>query len=102
MYEVRKNLQSEIDRLNTKMNKLNLQIKAINLSLLKLDKEISGNQDKILTTQEKIDQNKKILNRTLQNIYTNESLSIVEIMLRKPKLSDFFGDIADLMNIQDS
>lgn len=97
-----KGLQSEIDRLNANVNKLNLQIKAVNLSIQKLDKEIKENQGHILTTEEKIDQNKSTLTRAIQNIYTNESSSLVEILLRKPKLSDFFGDINDLMIFQES
>lgn len=97
-----KGLQSEIDRLTASVNKLNLQIKAINLSIKKLDQEIASNQGKIQTTQEKIDQNKETLTRAIQNIYTNENLSMVEILLRKPKLSDFFGDINDLISVQES
>ena len=53
-----KGLQSEINSLNTKINKLNLQIKAVTLSLKKLDKEINLNKNNILTTEQKIDQNK--------------------------------------------
>jgi peptidoglycan hydrolase CwlO-like protein len=97
-----KGLQSEIDRLTASINKLNLQIKAINLSIQKLDKEITTNQGKIQTTEEKIDQNKETLTRAIQNIYANENLSMIEILLRKPKLSDFFGDINDLISVQES
>lgn len=97
-----KGLQSEINALNAKVNKLNLQIKAINLSLKKLDNEISDNQDKILTTQQKMDLNQETLTRTMQSIYSSENMSILEVLLRKPKLSDFFGDMADLSNLQES
>lgn len=97
-----KGLQSEINALNAKVSKLNLQIKAINLSLKKLDNEISDNQDKIMTTQEKMDLNKETLTRTMQSIYSSENMSMLEVLLRKPKLSDFFGDIADLGNLQES
>ena len=97
-----KGLQSEINALNAKVNKLNLQIKAINLSLKKLDNEISDNQVQILTTQQKMDLNKETLTRTMQDIYSSENMSMLEVLLRKPKLSDFFGDIADLGNLQES
>lgn len=97
-----KGLQSEINALNAKVNKLNLQIKAINLSLKKLDNEISDNQGQILSTQQKMDLNKETLTRTMQDIYTSENMSMLEVLLRKPKLSDFFGDIADLGNLQES
>lgn len=97
-----KTLQSEIDRLNGKINALNLQIKAVTLSLKKLDQEISLNKKDILTTEQKIDQNKSVLSRSLQNIYEGENISIAEILLRRPKLSDFFADMNDLFNIQES
>ena len=97
-----KNLQSEIDRLNANINKLNLQLKAVNLSIQKLDSEIKINQGNILTTEDKIDQNKSTLTRTVQNIYTSENSSIIEILLRNPRLSDFFGNINDLMVVQES
>ncbi len=97
-----KGLQSEIDRLNANVNKLNLQIKAVNLSIQKLDGEIKENQGQIKTTQDKMSQNKETLMQALQSIYANESSSLVEILLRKPRLSDFFGDINDLVSLQDS
>ena len=97
-----KNLKGEIDRLNAKINKLNLQIKAVTLSLQKLDSEIAVNKNKILTTEQKIEQNKLILGRVLQNIYESESISTAEILLRRPRLSDFFADLNDLASIQES
>src|SRR3989344_114728 len=97
-----KDLQGEIDRLNAKINKINLQIKSIQLSLKKLVEEISANQGQISATEQKIGQNKQILERALQSIYVNENFSIVEILLRQPKLSDFFGDVSDLIGIQES
>lgn len=97
-----KSLQSEIDRLNANVNKLNLQIKAVTLSIQKLDREITENHGQIKTTQDKMSLNKETLTRSLQSIYANESSSLVEILLRKPRLSDFFGDINDLMVFQES
>ncbi|MBI3045998.1 MAG: lytic murein transglycosylase [Candidatus Harrisonbacteria bacterium] len=97
-----KSLQSEINRLNAQINKLTLQIKAVNLSLQKLDKEITVNKSQILTTEQKIEQNKAVLTRSLQNIYENESISMAEILLRQPRLSDFFANVNDLINIQES
>ncbi len=97
-----KSLQGEINRLNAKINKLNLQIKAVTLSLKKLDQEIVSNKQSILSTEEKIDQNKEFLTKALQRIYQGETLSLAEILLSNPKLSDFFADVSDLINIQES
>lgn len=94
-------MQNEINSLKAKINKLNLQIKSINLSLKKLDQEIVVNKEKISDTERRIEQNKKILERALQNIYINENLSVMEILLRKPRLSDFFSEVNDLIDIQE-
>ncbi|MDE2001445.1 MAG: lytic murein transglycosylase [Patescibacteria group bacterium] len=95
-------LQNEINATNAKIKKLNLQIQAITLSIKSLGNQISDNQDQIQSTQSDIDQNKLVLTRTLQSVYANENLSMVEVLLQKPTLSDFFGDMADLITIQSS
>lgn len=95
-------LKGEISQLNTKINKLNLQIKAINLSISSLDNEINLTQDRIISTENDIEKNKLILAAALQNIYTNEKMGVVEVMLKNPKLSDFFNDLNSMMDVQDS
>ena len=95
-----KNLESEIKRLNTKIAQLNLKIKSITLTLDKLDDEIDLTQNKLVKTESEIDINKFVLSGSIQKIYENENLGILEVMLKKPKLSDFFSDISDLMDVQ--
>ncbi|MFH1346750.1 MAG: lytic murein transglycosylase [Spirochaetota bacterium] len=95
-------LQSEINRLNSQISKLNLQIKAVNLTLNSLDFEISDTQSQIVKTESDIDLNKKSLSQTLQTLYENDSKNLVEILMANPKLSDFMGDINNLMSIQDN
>ncbi|MEK9170366.1 MAG: lytic murein transglycosylase [Patescibacteria group bacterium] len=97
-----RDLQSEISVLNARINKLNLQIKSITVSLNKINQEIGTNEKQIKGTESEIGQNKNVLERSLQNIYTNENLSLAEILLRNPRLSDFFGEVSDLMAVQDS
>ncbi len=97
-----KSLSSEITRLNAKVSKLNLQIKAVNLSLKKLDGEISEKVAKINDTKEKIDFNKDALSDALQSNYESSNTGLVEVLLQNPKLSDFFGGINHLLQIQQS
>ncbi|MBI4119483.1 MAG: lytic murein transglycosylase [Parcubacteria group bacterium] len=94
-------LQSEIDRLNARVSKLNLQIKAVTLSLRQLDKEISITQLKIEDAGENITQRKETLAKLLQNLYENDAVNVMEMMLANPKLSDFFGNFNNLMAVQD-
>lgn len=95
-------LQSEINKLNSQISKLNLQIKAVNLTLSNLDLEISDTQNQIVQTESDIDLNKKSLSQTLQTLYENDSKNLVEILMVNPKLSDFMGDVNNLMSVQDN
>ena len=95
-------LQSEINKLNSQISKLNLQIKAVNLALSNLDLEIGDTQSQIVQTESDIDLNKKSLSQTLQTLYENDSKNLVEILMANPKLSDFMGDINNLMSVQDN
>lgn len=97
-----KTLQSEINRLNDQIAKLNLQIKAVTLNIQKLDREIDNTQSQINHTEKDIDFNKRAMSEILQNIYENEAKSLIEVLLANPKLSDFFGDLNNLLAFQDN
>ncbi len=95
-------LKGEISTLNSKISKLNLQIQAINLTLSSLNQKISETQGQIQTTQDTISQNKQTLAVLLQNLYKNDSVSLVEIFIKHPQLSDFFGDLNNLTLLQNN
>lgn len=95
-------LKSEIDRLNAQVAKLNLQIKAIALSLSRLDAEISETQSRIGVTESDIDQNKEAIAKLLQDLYEREDTGLIEVMLANPRLSDFFGNLNNILAVQDS
>jgi peptidoglycan hydrolase CwlO-like protein len=97
-----KTLKSEIDRLNAQIKKLNLQIKAINLNLAQLDSEISNTQTEINQTEKNIAFQKEKLSKILENIYENEKKGLIFILLENPALSDFFGNLNNLLVVQDS
>ena len=97
-----KTLQGEITLLNNKIAKLNLQIKTITLSLKKLDDEIVSTQDQIVKTEGDISQSKQSLGSVLQTLRESEAQNAVEMIIANPRLSDFFGDINNLMTLQDS
>lgn len=96
-----KNLEGEIARLNAQIGKINLQIKAVQLTLKKLNGEIVFNLEKISDTETEIGKNKIVLKRYLQNINANDDLTVVEILLKKPHLSDFFAEVNNLVALQD-
>lgn len=97
-----KTLQSEIKRLEAQIAKMNLQIKAINLSLAKLDGEIAVTQNQISGIEKEMDLNKKSLSEIIKTLHENDARSAVEILLANPQLSDFFGDLNNLLAVQDN
>lgn len=97
-----KTLAGEIQKLNTQISKINLQIKAINLTLEKLNQEINKNEGELRNTQNKLDFNKEALSDSLQNMYEKERMGLVEVFLTSLRFSDFFGDIANLIEVQNS
>lgn len=97
-----KTLTKEIASLNAQINKSNLQIKAITLTLSKLDGEIAVTQKDIQKTQSKLDANREALTRLVRRLYENDRAGLVAILLKSNKLSDFFGDVNNLMTAQDA
>ena len=93
-------LKSEIKRLETIVKKLNAdlrltqkKINASELTLEKLSLEISD------TTQH-ISSKEKALAATLRALYERESDSLIEILLRYGKLSDFFAGAEYIENLE--
>ncbi len=95
-------LKSEINRLNAKISKINIQIRAINLNLIKLEQDIDVVKSQISQTKSDISLNKERLSNILQTIYENESKNLMEILLKNPRMSDFFGNLNNLLAVQDS
>lgn len=95
-------LKEEINRLNAQISKMNLQVKAITLNLSKLDGEISATTTRIGETESEIGQKKARIASALRDIEKNESQNLVEILLTNPSLSDFFGNINNILIVQNS
>ena len=97
-----KSLQGEINKLNAQIAKLNLQVKATNLSLSTLDNEINNNKNQISQTETDIEKNKTALSYTLQSLYSTGNVGMLEVFLKNFSLSDFFSNLKNLTDVQDS
>lgn len=97
-----KTLSSEIKSLNTQIDKLNLQIKTTTLNLKQLDNEIFDTQTKISATESSIEFNKEAISRLIREYYENERQGLLAVVLTHPKISDFFGDLNNLIFVQDN
>lgn len=95
-----KTLSGEISTLNSKINRLNLQIQAITVSLTKLNGEITANKAKVQTTEVQLDRNKQALTKLLQVLYETKRVTLVEMLLKSNRFSDFFGGVNSLLETQ--
>jgi len=97
-----KSLKNKIGALNAKITKLNLQIKAINLTLAKLSDEIAQTQQHIGQTEGNIDAHKDAISHAIRELYESDRQGLVEVMLAKNRLSDFFGYVNDVTRVQEN
>ena len=95
-------LKNEISKLDSKVAKLNLQIKAVQLTLAGIDQKIGETQTQIRATEGNILSKRAVLSDLLKSLYENDNLTLVEIFLKHPKLSDFFSDLNSLALLQNN
>jgi len=93
-------LSNQIAELNANIAKVNLQIKATNLTLQQLDKNISDTKTQIVVTQGDIVDKKTALSNLLQNLYQTDQVSLMEILLKNPHLSDFWDNTQNIALFQ--
>ncbi|OGD69075.1 hypothetical protein A3E89_02165 [Candidatus Campbellbacteria bacterium RIFCSPHIGHO2_12_FULL_35_10] len=98
--EEKKTLNTEIYRLNldqkkitTNINLTDNKIQSTSLAIQKLSIDI-GDKERLIT------QNNTALAETIRIINKNDSDSLIEILLAKENLSDFWGDIDNLQRLQ--
>ncbi|MEK7507917.1 MAG: lytic murein transglycosylase [Patescibacteria group bacterium] len=95
-----KNLKGQITLLNDKIAKLNLQIQAVNLTLGQLNKKINETQGQIEVTEKSIEFRRTALGKLVQSLYENQQISFLEVLLKNPRLSDFFSNINNITIVQ--
>ena len=97
-----KTLKSETDRLTADAKRLELKIKEVTLQLAKLNYEIKDKEVQIRDTQDRIAFNKDALTRAVQGVYENSQTGLMEVLLASPRLSNFFTEFNNLVDVQDS
>jgi peptidoglycan hydrolase CwlO-like protein len=93
-------LSGQIGVLNDKIAKLNLQIQATTLTLSELNQNIAQTQSQITATQADIVSKKAALGSLLQNLYETDQVSLIEMFLKNPQLSDFWSDTQNISLLQ--
>lgn len=86
-------LQRDIAIYNSKMNKNELELKETKLSIQAADAEIDEIKEKLTEGEIKIEENKESLKNLIRLLYSYEQDSMLEILITRDNLSDFFNEI---------
>ena len=97
--EEKKTLQNEIYFLRNKIQKLDYEIYQSNIMIKDLGLQIEDTSLSIEETSLQIEESKDQLANILREIYEQDQKSTIEILLAEEKLSDFFGNLVALEEV---
>ena len=95
-----KTLNGQIAQLNAKIASLNLQIQATNLTIQQLNAQISETQSQIGVTQADLVNKKAAMGQLMETLYQNDQVSLIEVFLKNPRLSDFWDETQSITLLQ--
>jgi murein DD-endopeptidase MepM/ murein hydrolase activator NlpD len=101
-HEEAQTLQAQIRRINGEIGKLNSDIRLTENRIVATGLEIESLAGAIQVKEAEITSGKKSLAAILQTVYERDTDSLIEIMLRNDQISDFFGDIEQIQNVEES
>ena len=96
----KKTLQSEVTRLNNEIKRSELTIKGLNLSVAQTQNSIDLRVVSIREAEIRVAKQKQSLSEYLRIIYKTDNLSLVELLLVKKDLSQFFQEVSALEDVQ--
>ena len=97
----RKNsLQNEVAKLDNQIRQAELNIKGLNLSIKQSENNIALRIESIKEAETRTEKQKRSLSEYLRTVYKKDSLSLVEILLVKKDLAQFFEEASALENVQ--
>ncbi|MDO8557471.1 MAG: lytic murein transglycosylase [Candidatus Jorgensenbacteria bacterium] len=97
-----KTLKGEISVLTAKISQLKKQITTVTLNLQKINEEITATQQNINKTENKIGDHLNAIASALRSLNEADRESLLTIMMANRQLSDFFGDITNVVLVQQS
>ena len=95
-----KTLTGEITRLENEIKKLNADITLTGKRIEATELQISELEIEITDKEANIEKNKEVLSEVLKSMYEAEHESTMEVLLKNNKISDFFGDMQQIQNLE--
>lgn len=95
-------LTLEIDRLNAQINKAQLEIRSLGIAIDQTNLEIQEAQKGIQVATDKLKLHKEALAKYVRILYELDKENLTRVLLSNGKLSDFFNNLKNLGDIQDS
>ncbi len=96
----KESLKNEIAKLDNEIKRSELTIKGLNLSVRQTENTIALRIESIKEAEIKTDKQKKSLSEYLRTVYKRDDLSLVEILLVKKDLGEFFQEVSTFEDLQ--
>lgn len=96
----KESLKNEIARLNNEIKRAELTIRGLNLSVRQTENTIAVRVESIKEAEIKVGKQKSSLSEYLRTIYKRDELSLVEVLLVKNDLSQFFQEVSAMETVQ--
>lgn len=93
-------LQGEVSKLNDQIKRAQLTIRGINLSITKTQNDINLRVASIAEASKKMGKHQGSLAEYLRVMYKSDKLSLVELLLVKKDLSQFFQEVSAAEKVQ--
>jgi membrane-bound lytic murein transglycosylase B len=95
-------IERDVAILNTKITTARLKIQSHQLNINNLGKDITVRNNTITTLSGRIDKNRESLSQIIQKTQDMDNYSVVEAMLTRQNISDFFIDLDAFASIKQS
>lgn len=92
--------KNEIARLDNEIKRSQLTINGLNLTVRQTESSIGLREESIKEAEIKMEKQKKSLSEYLRTIYKQNDLSLIEMLLVRKDLSQFFEEVSALENVQ--
>lgn len=94
-------LENEIAIYDSNIQKNQLEIKETKLNIEQAEIEMEGSQNQIEEDRVRIEDNKEALRAYLRELYSYEDDSMLEVLITRDSISDFFNEVGQTKKMQD-